>query len=340
MLGSLIVSACTPASSPTSAKTSGEMATPSAHALVLRATACWMGGIWGDARGEDGTDRMAGIERRCNALLREIDLTKRERDRARADRVPAPAPEEAYYPLRAVEPHIVDGIADEVASRATKDPVEAPDAQNLVTLLRAVAAGTRETIRARRAADVVKADTVDQPVNPNYAADKAKAAAELEARAGIDALMTVDVGRYTEEARAIGSLTAVDRLEIARGLPKHLKIYAVGAAFEHIFHVAAPNVSPVAEAPIVSGIWLGYLTEVAAAAGHPVPGDAHDPQNREALAWAGVLGGFADRLRTSTAHSEGKPRELGDVENAVASRLYDEIQSDREAYEAHAAIDR
>jgi hypothetical protein len=299
-----------------------------------------MGGIWGDARGEDGTDRMAQIEGRCNALLREVDLTKGERERARADRVPPPAPEEAYYPLRAVAPHIVNGIADEVASRAAHDPVEAPDAQNLVNLLRAVAAGTRETIQARRAADVVKADVVDQPAKPSYAADKAKATGELQARAGLDGLMAIDVGRYTEEARAIGLLTALDRLEIARGLPKHLKIYAVGAAFEDIFQVAAPNVSPVAQAPILSGTWLGYLTEVAAAAGHPVPADAHDPQNREALAWSGVLGGFADRLRTSTAHTEGRPRELGDVENAVANRLYDEIQRGREAYEAHAAKDR
>jgi hypothetical protein len=299
-----------------------------------------MGGIWGDARGEDGTARTAGIERRCNALLREVDLTKGERERARADHVPPPAPEEAYYPLRAVAPHIVNGIADEVASRAAHDPVEAPDAENLVTLLRAVDAGTRETIQARRAADVVKADVVDQTAKPSYAADKAKAAGELQAHAGLDGLMTIDFGRYTEEARAIALLTALDRLEIARGLPKHLKIYAVGGAFEAIFQVPAPNVSPVAQAPIPSGTWLAYLTEVAAAAGHPVPADAHDPQNREALAWDGVLGGFADRLRTSTAHTEGRPRELGDVENAVANRLYDEIRRGREVYEARAAKDR
>ncbi len=299
-----------------------------------------MGGIWGDALGQDGDSRVSGIEQRCDALLREIDVTRGEKERARADGVPPPAPEEGYYPLRAVEPHIVDLIAAEVAARAAKDPVDGPNRQNLVTFVRTVAAATRETVEARRAADVVKGDVLGQSVSPAYAADKADAASKLEARAGIDALLALDAGPFTEEARAIGLLTAVDRTEIARGLPKHLKIYAVGAPWSDAFHVDTPTVSPLPATPLVSGTWLTYLTQVAAAAGYPVPGDARDPQNREALAWSGVLEGFADLLHTSTAHTAGTPRELADVANAVARRLNEEFGRDREMYEAHASKNR
>ena len=299
-----------------------------------------MGGIWDKGLGEEGDSRVSTIEQRCNALLREVDVTKGEKERARADGVPAPAPEEGYYPLRAVEPHIVELIAAEVSGRAAKDSVDRPNTNDLVTLLRNVAAAARETVQARRAADFVKDDVLGQPVSPTYATDKADAASKLEARAGIDALFATDAGPFAEEARAIGLLTALDRMEIARGLPKHLKVYAVGASFSDVFHVAAPAVSPLPATPLASGTWLTYLTEVAAAARHPVPGDAHDPQNREALAWSGVLEGFADLLHTSTAHSAGTPHELADVANAVAGRLDEEYARGRETYEAHASKDR
>jgi hypothetical protein len=338
--GALVLTACATSSHVASPANPAASATPSARALVLRATACWMGGIWGDGLGQDGDSRATGIAQRCNALLREVDVTKGEKERARADGVPPPAPEEAYYPLRAVEPHIVDLIAAEVAARAAKDPVDGPNGQALVTLVRSVAAATRETVEARRAADVVKGDVLGQPASPSYAADKADAAAKLEARAGIDALFALDAGPFAEEARAVGLLTALDRMEIARGLPKHLKIYAVGSSWSDVFHVAAPAVGAPPATPLPSGTWLTYLTQVAAAAGHPVPGDAHDPQNREALAWSGVLEGFADLLYTSTAHTEGTPHELGNVANAVARRLQEEFARDREVYEAHASKDR
>jgi sulfatase modifying factor 1 len=70
-----------------------------------------MGGIWGEGLGQEGDSRASAIEQRCNGLLHEVDVTKGEKQRARADGVPAPAPEEGYYPLRAVEAHIVELIA-------------------------------------------------------------------------------------------------------------------------------------------------------------------------------------------------------------------------------------
>jgi len=309
------------------------------YALVLQAASCWMGGLWSDALGESGDARQAGIDRRCNALLRDIDITAGERARALVDRVPPPEPEEAYYPLRAVEPHIVDAIAQKVEERATRDPAEGPHARELVVVLRAVAAATRETIRARRVADVVKDDARAQPDVAERNADKSSAVANLQHGEGLDAIFHLEAGPYTDFARSIGVLSALDRMQIARGLPKHLKIYAVRAALADAFGVAAPAVPDDAAKPIPTGTWLAYLTQVAGAANHPIPGDAHDPQNREPLAWTGVLEGFADRLRADAFHFPAGTA-LGDVERATALRLDEEYRSEREAYEAHAAKDR
>ena len=306
---------------------------------MVQATSCWMGGLWSDALGEKDLDRYAGIDRRCNALLHDVDITAGERERALADKVLPPAPEEAYYPLRAVEPFIVDAIVQKVEERAVRDPTEASHAGELVALLRAVAAATRETIQARRAADFVKDDTREQPDVDARNADKVKAAAKLQRSDALDALFHVDAGAYTDDARIIGVLSALDRMEIARGLPMHLKIYAVRGGFADVFGVPAPVVSDEAAAPIPAGAWLAYLTQVAGAAGHPVPGDAHDPQNREPLAWTGVLAGFADRLRAESFHVPAGSA-VGDVERAVVTRLDEEYNRERENYLAHAPADR
>ncbi|HZU82582.1 MAG TPA: hypothetical protein VE987_06685, partial [Polyangiaceae bacterium] len=230
----------------------------SGHDLVVQATSCWMGGLWSDALGETGADRLAGIERRCDALLREVDLTQRERARAEAEQLPPPAPDEAYFPLRAVERHVVDALADEVRARAERDPREAASARELVTLLYATADAARETIHARRAADAVKEDVASQPSVAARNVDKAAAAPKLRSGQALDRLFTLQCGRYTPEARAIGLLVALDRMEIARGLPKHLKVYAVDRAYADVFGVQAPPVDDDAPAPIRSGTWLAY----------------------------------------------------------------------------------
>ncbi len=298
-----------------------------------------MGGLWSDALGERGDERAAGIEHRCIELLRDVDITMHEQARAKADHVPPPTPDEAYFPMRAVEPHIVDGISQAVAARAGMNPDEKAQRTDLEHLLRALAAATRETIHARRAADVVKNDVLGEPASETYAADKIQAASALESHGGIDALFQLEAGLYTDEARALGLLVALDRMEIARGLPKHLKIYVVAAAYSNVFGVPAPNVRPLPDKPIPSGTWVTYLADVAAAAGHPVPTDAHAPQNREPLAWAGVQAGFADRLRSGVVRAGAMPP-LTDVERSVIARLDEQTSGLREAYEAHAAKDR
>ncbi len=309
------------------------------HALVTQATSCWMGGLWSDALGETDEARTAGIDRRCNALLHDIDLAAAERGRALADRVPPPAPEEAYYPLRAVEPHIVDALAHKVEERAARDAEEAPHARDLVVLLRAIAAAARETVQARRAADFVKDDIRAQSGAAEKTADEAAAATKLGRGEGLDSLWRADAGVYAHEARSLAILTALDRMQIARGLPKALKIETVRTGFADLFGVSAPAASNDAANAPPEGTWLAYLTEVAGAAGHPIPTDARHPQNREPLAWTGVLEGIADRLRAdSVVFPTGTP--LGDVERAIAIRLDAEYADERAAYAAHAAADR
>jgi hypothetical protein len=334
-----VLAACTHANPSASSPATASSPKASGYDLVMQATSCWMGGLWSDAVGESGSERYAGIERRCDALLRDVDLTSREKSRALADQAPPPAAEEAYYPLRAVEPHVVDALAKEVKARADRIPAEAPYSGQLVTLLRSVADAARETIHARRAADVVKEDVTGQPSVEARTADKIAAGAQLRSGAALDALLHVDAGLFTDEAHAIGVLSALDRMEIARSLPKHLKVYTVATGYSDLFGVPPPTVPENASTPIKTGTWLAYLTDVAAAAGHPVPNDARDPQNREPLAWTGVLAGFADKLRADASRfPKGTP--IGDVERGATARLDDEFQRERQRYEAHAPADR
>jgi hypothetical protein len=124
-------------------------------------------------------------------------------------------------------------------------------------------------------------------------------------------------------------------MEIARGLPKHLKIVALKTEFVDLFGVPPPSLPSDGAAPIPTGTWLLYLTDVATAAGHPLPADARDPQNREPLAWNGVLEGLADRVRAEAPRLPAGST-LGSVARAVVDRLDDGYRNERVVYEARA----
>jgi hypothetical protein len=225
-----------------------------------------------------------------------------------------------------------------VQTRSERDPSRTPAPDSLLKLLRAVADAARETIDARRAADVVKDDGLGQKSIPVRNADKIAAAAKVQRSAGLHGLLHLDAGPYTAESRSLGTMFALDRMEIARGLPKHLKIDAAAVAFADVFGVAAPPLSGDAAAPIRTGTWLAYLSDVASAAGHPVPTDAHNLGNREPLAWSGVLEGFADKVRTDAARVPATP--LNEVERRVVARLDTEYRNDRQAFAALSPADR
>jgi hypothetical protein len=270
--------------------------------MVLAATACWMGGFWSDALGEPEPERLAGDHRRCEDLMRDANL-------------PAKA---TYYPLRAIERGTVDDLADKVRAVAAQDAADASRAPELVTLLTSIADACREAMHARRAADKVKENIEANAPLDVKTADKVAAAPVLREASALHALLYLD-GPFADEARAIGLLVAIDRVEIARGLPKHLKVYAVEGVFADLFDLAPPALSGEAAAPIRSGTWLAYLGEASSRAGYPIPASARDPQEREPLAWNGMLQGLADQLRAIPAPKASSP--LGAVVRGVTARI-------------------
>lgn len=264
-------------------------------ALVVHAASCWLGGIWSDALGEKklawSDTRTPGIAQRCKETLDDPGM-------------------------RQITPRAIDVLARKL------------DHQPERALLYAVADAARENMNARRAADRVKDDLGDDTTTKDERrADKIFAAPQLRKSNALLALLD-DSGPYAADARAIGLLLAVDRVEIARGLPKHLKIEVLDAPCRQVFGVEAPVIPRDDTAPIPTGTWLSYLSVAAGAAGHAVPAEvALDPSHREPLAWNGVLAGFADKLRVI------EPRvaepQLERVVEAVAARLDDQYKGER-----------
>jgi hypothetical protein len=289
-----------------------------AQRLVVRAASCWMGGLWADALLESPKDRVRTIQRRCDGVLAQLYGAVRPMQ---------------YAQLRAIDPRVVDDLAARVRALAQNDRADAAHAEQLVLLVRALADAQRENILARKGADDVKVDE-EQPSTPaERSIEKALAAEALQRTDGIRALLALDAGDLSHEARALGLLCALDRLEIARGLPKHLKVLAVGAPFARAFGVPPPPVPEDPAQPIKTGTWPAYLADVAAATGHPVPPLATEAIDREALAWGGVLEAFADRLRTeATAVSTRTPLPM--VLERVARRLDQEHRTLRALFQA------
>ncbi len=262
-------------------------------ALVVRAASCWLGGIWSDAVGEKklawNDTRTPGIEARCKAALDDPGM-------------------------RGITSRAVDLLARKLDHEPER------------VLLHNVADAARENANARRAANRVKVDFADDTTTPSERrADKIFAAPQLRKSDALLALLD-DKGPYAADAHAIGLLLAVDRVEIARGLPKHLKIEVLDAPCRQIFGVAAPAMPRDDTAPIPSGTWLSYLSVAATAAGHPTESSL-DPAHREPLAWNGLLDGFADKLRVIEPHV-AEP-ELERVVESVAARLDDQYKSER-----------
>ncbi len=117
---------------------------------------------------------------------------------------------------------------------------------------------------------------------------------------------------------------------MARGLPKHLKLYAVADSFNLLFGIASPDVPEDGSKKLVPGTWLKSLVETAAAAGHAVPAKAKTPRERDAMAWSGMLEGFADRLK---ADNDGvsPSTDLSRVVTTVIHRLEGEYNAQRAA---------
>jgi hypothetical protein len=284
-----------------------------AHKLLVLAASCWFGGQWADALGEQDQMKQAGIEGRCHDLERAVwgadDKTHFEQ-------------------MRALEQNATSDVVAKVDSTAKADAVDGARRDALVKLATALGDAVKETMEARRAGDRVKRDLTQEP--NKLSDDEANAVAPLRAHAKLEALVKLDAGNLTKEANAFGLLCALDRVEVARGLPKHLKLYAVGDELALLFGVTIPDVPQDATKKLVPGTWLKFLSDTATAAGHPVPATAKTPREKDALAWAGMLQGFSDKL---SADSDGiaTTTPLSQVVITVLHRLDAEFRAQQSA---------
>jgi hypothetical protein len=295
---------------PTAPAAPGEPASPaspgSAHALVIKAAACWFGGMWSDAEGAaNAEDRRIASEKRCSAIIQTLYGAD---DRAK------------FEAFRRVEKTTLDRLTEEVSRLAGGNPVDGAHKDAIAKLLRAVAAAQQEANAAHIAADQVKRDIKDHEEHETLSKDEVEAAKALRAHAAFEALLKLDAGDLSAEAHAMALMCAMDRMELSRGLPKHLKVYAVADVYQLVFGVAPPSVPEDATAKLKAGTWLNYIVDAARAAGHAVPDKATHPREREPWAWGGVLEGFTDRLHADAGRLE-KGSSLAKAVAAILARL-------------------
>ena len=279
------------------------------HNLAILAAACWLGGIWSDAEGDGADVRAQATDARCHDVVRRIY--------GRDD-------DEHYRQLRAVEPAIVGDVAAKVETLAKEDPDDAPRSQVLAQVVQAVAAAEREAMLARRAGSRVKRDLAREP--EKLSADDVAAVDPLKDTRMLEALLKLQAGDFTHDAHTLGMLAVLDRVDVARGLPRHLKLYAVGGANQLLFGLPIPELDPPGS-PKRRLFWLDYLVEAAKAAGHPVPEAVKVPAKREPLAWGGMLEGYADKLR-GDIDGLAKDTRLHNVASVVVQRLDAEYKAE------------
>jgi hypothetical protein len=306
-----------PSSAPVASSPPAPAAAPAtqeeAHKLAVLAASCWFGGFWADALGEQDQAKQAGTEARCHDLAMRVWSAD---DKAHVEQ------------LRALETNAVADVVAKVDLLAKTDAVDARRRAALVSLVTALGDAQKETTLARRAADRVKRDLDKEP--DKLTADEIDAVVPLRSHAKIEALYRLDAGDLGAEARALALLCALDRVEAARGLPKHLKLYAVADEFKLLFGVAIPDVPADGSKKLVPGTWLTFLTQTASAAGHPVSDKAKTARERDALAWAGMLQGMSDKLKAE-ADAVSPTTDLGKVVSVVLHRLEAEYRAQQSA---------
>jgi hypothetical protein len=281
-----------------------------------------MGGVWSDAEGAPPATWRDRDDQRCRDL---VIAVWGGYDQSR------------YEQIRAIEGRAVGDLIAKI--RATEP---ATSRERTVALFRDVASAAREGMLARRAADRVKIDYDADAVEAKLTNDQRHSASALSEHGALERFL-VAPGPSTADRRALGLLFALDRMEMARGLPKQLKFHAVGHMFTTVFDVAPPPAD--ALRPYASprpGRWLAYLSATAARAGYPsTDNPALTPKMRETLAWTGVGRGFADRLRRQAeALPPAAVPEFSRVVNAVATRLETERATAESMSKAHASEER
>jgi hypothetical protein len=283
---------------------------------VIATASCLLGSLWAETEGESGSaaspqetakERRAATAKHCSsvvhAMTSEDDPTKVEA-------------------LRMLDASITDPLVAKVKELDAPNGDLEKFATALVTTARESAAARRAAAKLRADIERIKSDKEKAAAHERDAdrlsADEANVVGALRAGAGLTELAHYS-GSYASEAHAAAVLFALSRVRAAQDLPKHMKLYTAAPAYSAIFGVQPPPLPDRAKDRLKPGSWLAYVTAVAAACGHPVPDTAKKPKEREPLAWAGVLAGFADRLKAD--EPQIKDAGLADVVKFVALRL-------------------
>jgi hypothetical protein len=302
-----------PVTGATPAPPSPQQTREEAHKLVVLAASCWLGGLWADALGEQDSTTQAGIHARCGELERRVWN----------------ADDDAHLEqLRALEANAVSDVTANVDLTAKNDSVDSPRREALVKLTAALADASRETMLARRAGDRVKRDLDREPEKLN--GDEVSAVSPLREHTKLEALLKLDAGDLSNEAHALALLCVLDRVDLARGLPKHLKLYAVADAFQLVFGVTVPDVPQDGSKKLVPGTWLKFLSDTASATGHAVSDKAKTPRERDALAWAGMVEGLSGKLKAD-ADRIATTTDLSKVVTVTLHRLETEYKAQQAA---------
>ncbi len=295
-------------------------ARPAGYKLGLMATACWMGGVWSDAEGAAPASWRERDDQRCRDL---VVTVYGEMNPAR------------YQQLRENEARAVEDL---LAKISAGEP--AASRSRTVSLFRDVAAAAHEGMLARRAADRVKVDYDAEAVEAKLTDDQRLAARALAEHHAIEKLLVVS-DRTAADRRALGLLFALDRMEMARGLPKQLKFFALGHVLTTVFDVAPPPADVLEpNANPRPGAWLSYIGGVAARLEAPPPaGPGVTNKTRETMAWTAVGRGFAQRLRLEVGQLPGQAvPELSRAATAVATRLESQRATAEGLTQARAAV--
>lgn len=284
-----------------------------AHRLVIAATGCWFGGVWRDALEEPQQPSVDRCEQVLEQVYGKVDAIRLER-------------------MRAIEAVEVSDLADRLGA----DGNNPSRARPLAELLNAVADAERETMLARRAGDRIKKDISGDREPGKRPGDERESVLPLTKSEALLRLLRFDAGALRGEAHAIGLMCALDRIQTARGLPKHLKVYAAEGVYEMLFGIQPPVVPEDVTLPMKAGAWLAYLSEVAGAAKHPVPVRAISLEDKELMAWGGVLEGLSDKLRDELDGVSDRT-ELRRVVAATIERLDTEYRASEAALLAERA---
>lgn len=271
------------------------------YQLAMQAVGCWSGWLWAEAEGYLPAERRAVTEVRCRQVLR----------RAFGDG------QDRYQRMRDMDPALVKELAQKAGE------LSAGEERELVPRLLLVAADAqREAMEAWRAAVKVRRDLNDPKELTHLDPEEIELLRELHDSAALEALRKVELGPLTDDARVLGLLVALGRVETIRRLPLHLRPHAVEHIAKILFGAELPPLTEDETKPLPSAVAVTYLADVARVAGYPVPDTVQHTMGRSLLAFSGIAKALSDRIRDSESKlSKDADPTLRRIAQAVVKRL-------------------